>query len=199
LNSFEFDGKNVIADKKQRLFPERWLLMTPITAGTFLGLAILLDPSPSHVEALVRQLGSSEFAKREAASKTLEAIGQPTINALRRAAKGDEDAEIHRRASRLVLVLEDRAIEKEARAIRDSNLTSKDKGRKLKALIKVGMTSEQVTRLLGIPAVVGGIYNLVSIYPNQIIISYGQDGGVASVEGPDDDSVRKRRRAKTGR
>jgi hypothetical protein len=98
-----------------------------------------------------------------------------------------------------VLVLQDQAIEKEARAIRDSNLTSKEKGRKLKALIKVGMTREQVSRLLGIPAVAGGIRNSVSIYPNQIIITYGQDGGVASIEGPDDNSRRKTSRAKTGK
>src|ERR1043166_2910287 len=53
------------------------------------------------VARLVKQLGHENFAKREAASKELDAIGEPTLNALRKAASSD-DAEVRRRAEQLV-------------------------------------------------------------------------------------------------
>jgi hypothetical protein len=54
------------------------------------------------VAALIAQLGSDDFAEREAATKALEAIGKPALAALRKAAKDSENAEIQRRAQRLV-------------------------------------------------------------------------------------------------
>src|SRR5262245_15206289 len=55
----------------------------------------------NRVARLIRQLGDSEFTKREQASKELDAIGAPALPALRQAASG-EDAEVRRRAERLI-------------------------------------------------------------------------------------------------
>jgi uncharacterized protein (TIGR03067 family) len=56
---------------------------------------------PERLAALVRQLGHKEFARREAASKELDAIGEPALDALRKAA-ADADAEVSRRAKLVV-------------------------------------------------------------------------------------------------
>ena len=56
----------------------------------------------ARVARLIRQLGHDEFAKREAASKELDAIGEPALDALRKAAASSDDAEIRRRAERIV-------------------------------------------------------------------------------------------------
>jgi hypothetical protein len=62
---------------------------------------------PAEIDRFVRQLGSDSFAKRQAASKGLEAIGESALEALRKAAKGG-DAEVRRRATELVRTIEDR-------------------------------------------------------------------------------------------
>src|SRR5262245_23581464 len=70
--------------------------------------ASLLHIRPKHeamtdrVDRLIRQLGDEEFDKRESASKALDAIGEPALNALRKAAASSEDLEIRRRAKRIV-------------------------------------------------------------------------------------------------
>src|SRR5947208_1730773 len=53
------------------------------------------------IARLIEQLGDDEFAKRQQASKALEAIGTPALTALRKAA-GSIDLEIRHRAERLV-------------------------------------------------------------------------------------------------
>lgn len=53
------------------------------------------------IDRLVRQLGDDRFARREAATKELEAIGEPALGALRKAASHD-DAEIRWRAKKVV-------------------------------------------------------------------------------------------------
>src|SRR5205807_7141528 len=57
------------------------------------------------IAKLVNQLGSSAFRDRQAAAKALEAIGLPALPALRKAAEG-ADAEVARRATRLVEAIE---------------------------------------------------------------------------------------------
>lgn len=59
------------------------------------------------IERLVRQLGSDDFGKREAASNALNKVGKPALNALRKAAKGSDDAEVRSRAARLILAIRD--------------------------------------------------------------------------------------------
>lgn len=51
---------------------------------------------------LISQLGDSSFEEREAASRELNAIGKPALGALRKAAAFSNDAEIRRRAERIV-------------------------------------------------------------------------------------------------
>lgn len=58
---------------------------------------------------LVKQLGSSKFAEREKAKKELEAIGNPALEALRKATK-DENLETVKRAQELLRKIEDRML-----------------------------------------------------------------------------------------
>ncbi len=54
--------------------------------------------SPAQVERLVEQLGSQQFEEGEAASRALEKIGYPALDALKKAAQS-EDRETRRRAT----------------------------------------------------------------------------------------------------
>jgi hypothetical protein len=63
------------------------------------------EADPAAIAKLVKQLSSTDFTEREAASKALKAIGFPALDALRQAAKSN-DAEVAQRASRLVEVIE---------------------------------------------------------------------------------------------
>jgi hypothetical protein len=63
------------------------------------------EPDPAAIAKLVKQLGSSNFSEREKATKDLEAIGFPALDALRTAAK-NKDAEVAQRAARLVAIIE---------------------------------------------------------------------------------------------
>lgn len=65
------------------------------------------------VARLIQQLGDDSFAKREAASKELEAIGDPALEALRKAVAAAEDAEIRQRAARVIRAIAERATKKE--------------------------------------------------------------------------------------
>src|SRR5256714_15547258 len=69
-------------------------------AGTLCG-----DPGKEteteRIARLIKQLGDDAFAKREAASKELQAIGAPALAALRKAAACSDDAEIRWRANRI--------------------------------------------------------------------------------------------------
>ena len=55
------------------------------------------DPVQAEVEALIKQLGSEDWEKREAAQKRLLAIGKPAVEKLRAAAKSP-DLEVSSRA-----------------------------------------------------------------------------------------------------
>jgi hypothetical protein len=66
------------------------------------------DVQRQRIAALIRQLGDKEFAKREAAGKELDAIGEPALDALRKAASND-DAEVRQRAAKIVLSITGRA------------------------------------------------------------------------------------------
>src|SRR4051812_27138356 len=57
---------------------------------------------------LITQLGSWEFAKREEATKALDALELAALTALRKAASTSEDAEVRRRATLLVEATENR-------------------------------------------------------------------------------------------
>src|SRR5262249_32206034 len=78
------------------------------SAMVFLAGPSLLHGQPNNetmtdrVARLIRQLGHNVFAQREAASKELDAIGEPALGALRKAAASSDDLEIRRRAQRIV-------------------------------------------------------------------------------------------------
>ncbi len=82
-------------------------------ATPLLLLALLAAPSateaPPAVSRLIEQLGSAEFAEREAATRGLEAVGPAALPALRQAAAAD-DPEVRRRADELVRSLEAEAL-----------------------------------------------------------------------------------------
>jgi uncharacterized protein (TIGR03067 family) len=63
------------------------------------------DTKSERVASLIRQLGHEEFEKREAASRELEAIGEPALDALRKARASDADPEIRRRAGGVIQVI----------------------------------------------------------------------------------------------
>jgi len=64
------------------------------------------DPSnetmTARIQRLIQQLGDYSFAKREAASKELQSIGEPALDALRKAAAATDDAEVRGRAERII-------------------------------------------------------------------------------------------------
>jgi hypothetical protein len=65
--------------------------------------------TPDRIAALIKRLGDDAFAKREAASKELEDIGEPALAALRKAANCSDDLEIRRRAERIIQAIAIRA------------------------------------------------------------------------------------------
>src|SRR5207249_3594946 len=69
-------------------------------------------PAPSdqgkEIDRLIRQLGSRQFAEREAASKRLEAIGEPTLDALHKAAEDSTDAEVRKRSQAVLRAIQQR-------------------------------------------------------------------------------------------
>jgi hypothetical protein len=101
------------------------------------------------INRLIDQLGSEVYAEREAASKALKRLGEPALEPLQKAIQESADAEIRRRAQRLVAIIEPPVIEARARAIRESQLTPEEKGRRLQPLVKEGMTHDEVFRILG--------------------------------------------------
>jgi hypothetical protein len=60
------------------------------------------------VAGLIRQLGHDDFAKRETASRALEAIGAPALDGLRQAADSSDDAEVRSRTARILEDVEGR-------------------------------------------------------------------------------------------
>jgi hypothetical protein len=63
--------------------------------------AVAVAHDHTEVERLIKQLGSDRFRQREAATKRLEEIGEPALDALYKAADS-ADAEVRRRAEYIV-------------------------------------------------------------------------------------------------
>lgn len=78
-----------------------------LTLVLTLGAFVVAAPDDTDVERLVKQLGSDKFKEREAATNALAKIGKPAVNALRKAATGNGDLEIRRRAANLLQALRD--------------------------------------------------------------------------------------------
>jgi sulfatase modifying factor 1 len=90
-----------------RLLHSRTVWLTLIIGAGLIGLlnsAPAKDPDAERIAALVRQLGDPRYARREAAGRALEALGEKATPAVREAV-ADRDAEISRRARDLVLAI----------------------------------------------------------------------------------------------
>ena len=74
----------------------------------------LAPPNTDDINQLIRQLGSPEFAEREAATRRLQAIGEPAVEALRKATEGSDDPEVRHRARQLRAPLRARSASSEA-------------------------------------------------------------------------------------
>jgi hypothetical protein len=75
-----------------------------LIVAVLLGAAPAVAPPPSQtadIALLVERLGSGDFRQREEASRALEALGEPALPALARAA-GSPDLEVRRRAVHLL-------------------------------------------------------------------------------------------------
>src|SRR5262245_31069946 len=73
------------------------------------------DEQEERIARLIKQLGHDEFAKREAASEELEAIGAPALPALRKAAASGPDAETRSRAEQIAQAIAGRLLAVTAR------------------------------------------------------------------------------------
>jgi WD40 repeat protein len=62
--------------------------------------------SSEEINRLVKQLGDDDFAKRVQAKKQLEAIGEPAIGILKKAADNSDDAEIRRAVKAVIEAIE---------------------------------------------------------------------------------------------
>lgn len=81
-----------------RTFVRAGLLVSLITPSA----TALQPPSTAQATGLIRLLGSNSYEERNAAEKALKAMGKRAMPALQKAAKGARDAEVRRRAARLV-------------------------------------------------------------------------------------------------
>ncbi|GEM_PF-1880298 len=90
----------------------RHLFVVPIVAGLTLMIppptSVGETPNQKRIDKLIEQLGSSNFAEREKASRELAAIGVPALDALRQATKS-EDAEVRKRAEEILPRIERQA------------------------------------------------------------------------------------------
>jgi HEAT repeats len=76
---------------------------------TFTGLTTLAgSQEPGRVPELLRQLGSTRFAERQAAAEALDKIGEPALAALRKMADTAPDLEVRRRAEQVIDRIETR-------------------------------------------------------------------------------------------
>jgi len=84
-----------------------WLVLPVVLVGLTALIALpgkadeVKKADAAKVAELIKQLGSENFDDRESATKALDAIGEPALEALKKAAKSD-DAETQKRADELV-------------------------------------------------------------------------------------------------
>jgi hypothetical protein len=90
-----------------------WILALIVALGPAVA-ARADDPPPAKVDAekidkLIKQLNSNKFSERVLATRELDAIGVPALEALRKAAKSD-GAEVSKRAAELIKKIEERTL-----------------------------------------------------------------------------------------
>src|SRR5690349_11004616 len=101
-------------------YPTGWLTLS-IALRFLLALGIVLTaallarsdtPTAAEIERLIKQLGDDDFDRREAAAKRLDAIGEPALEAVRKARDSD-DPEVRQRAREVVRLIERRVFGEE--------------------------------------------------------------------------------------
>jgi hypothetical protein len=102
-------------------------------------------PRTASIARVILQLGSPKYKERQAANKALRGIGLPALHALRKAAKGNNDVELWARARRLVRVIEDDVVAE----VKKNKLNGQEKIRRLRTIIRPGMSMEEVHQRLG--------------------------------------------------
>lgn len=80
------------------------LFLGAVAAGED-GKKLASEKSTAEIDQLIKQLGSDDFDQREAASKALERIGPPALDALRKVAAGSADAEVRKRLVKVIEAL----------------------------------------------------------------------------------------------
>jgi uncharacterized protein (TIGR03067 family) len=91
----------------------RLSLICFMTMSTFVPFYFASDQQDKEIERLVKQLGSEVYKEREAASEELEAVGEPALGALRKAAASSDDPEIRRRAEQIIQSHQEKVVQKE--------------------------------------------------------------------------------------
>src|SRR5262249_766496 len=81
---------------------------------------------PDTINKLIAKLSSNRFAEREKAQKTLEEIGLPALDALKKAAEENKGREGRRRAQELVAKLEKKVLAAKILAPKRLRLTYKN-------------------------------------------------------------------------
>jgi hypothetical protein len=142
-----------------------------------------LTSDAAKIDQLIQQLGSELFAEREAASKALDRIGVPAMAPLTKASEDSSEAEIRRRAKRLIKIIEPRANRERALVIRNSKLSPEEKAVRLRPMLSQWMTSEEVNRLLGQPVTVLHINGDATSYYDAcgLTIDYDKDARVTKI------------------
>jgi hypothetical protein len=143
--------------------------------------SLIADAAP--INRLIEQLGSEVYAEREAATKALDRLGEPSLEHLHRASEKTDDVEIRRRTEGLLKTIEPRVVVERALAIRKSQLSPEEKGRMLRPLIQVGMTGEEVSRILGwpIPAILSAGTSVFRYPECDLSVSYDEHNKVDSI------------------
>jgi WD40 repeat protein len=100
--------------------------MLPLLAALALPLGLVLlhaePPSAERIDTLVKQLGSEDFADREAATRELAGLGESARAALEKAVAVSRDPEVVRRATELIEKL-DKALYREVYCLKGHRST----------------------------------------------------------------------------
>ncbi len=99
------------------------IVLALATATPSIGADPAQHADTKRVDDLIRQLADAEFAKREAASRELEEMGEPALPALRKAAAAHEDPELRQRAARVVREI---SIARLIRQLADARFTKRE-------------------------------------------------------------------------
>jgi hypothetical protein len=96
------------AQRRRQAYAFVGALVMLVTTGILRGDADK-ETLAARVARLIEQLGDDRFAKREAASRELAAIGEPALDSLRQAAASNSDPEIRLRAGQVIRLILARA------------------------------------------------------------------------------------------